>query len=348
MYCIQKETIMGNILGESPPLDLKGGQAVTLANLNEHDVGMFFAEFQKLDKDLRGKIHYNDLMEYLEEPKSLFSDAIFELCEIPLQGGVMTFGQFLYLSCTFCLMEVLQLEQFIFFIFDKDKNGYIKHEDLEVYVKTINSLELDQEFRANQNTAWQVLQTELNKDGKVDFKEFQLFNAEWPALFYPAFRLNTSFIEKIMGEKYWMKKKRQLQDVKDKKRREQEKKKQRALAKAERIRQRKIRKKMGTLYYYLCPCLREHWDKLFPPPENNEISDAEKKKRMRDALENQKRQEDIDQKNQLSLEYMKFKEKKQLLLEQWEKQKVVPKRVYKERKERVSNRRDRFKGKLDF
>ena len=339
---------MGNILGESPPLDLKGAAAVTVANLNEHDVAMFFAEFQKLDKDLRGKVHIDDLMEYLCETKTIFSEAIFELCEITLQGGTMTFGQFLYLCCTFCLMEVLQIEQFIFFIFDKDKNGYIKHEDLEVYVKAINQLELDQEFRSNQNTAWQVLQTELNKDGKIDFKEFQLFNAEWPALFYPAYRLNSAMIEKIMGEKYWMKKKRELQDVKDKKKRELEKKKRKALAKAERIRQRKIRKKMGTIYYYLCPCLREHWDRLFPPEEKNEISDEERKRRMKEALENQKRQEDIDQKNQVSLEYMKFKEKKMLLLEQWEKQKVVPKRVYKERKERVSNRRERFKGKLDF
>ena len=202
---------------------------------------------------------------------------------------------------------------------------------------------------SNQNTAWQVLQTELNKDGKIDFKEFQLFNAEWPALFYPAYRLNTAMIDKIMGEKYWTKKKRSMQDVKDKKKQEMEKKKLRALQKAERIRQRKIRKKMGLIYYYFCPCLREHWDKLFPPvDQQRELTDAERKALMKKSLEDQKRQEDIDQKNGLSLEYLKFKEKKKLLLEQWEKQKVVPKRVYKERKERVSNRRDRFKGKLDF
>lgn len=57
---------------------------------------------------------------------------------------------------------------------------------------------------------------------------------------------------------------------------------------------RKIRKKMGNWAYYLCPCLRERWDKLFPPPEvKKELTEKEKRDLARKAKQDELKAEAI-------------------------------------------------------
>lgn len=34
---------------------------------------------------------------------------------------------------------------------------------------------------------------------QVDFREFMVFNAEWPAMFFPAYRLQEKMIERSLG-----------------------------------------------------------------------------------------------------------------------------------------------------
>jgi hypothetical protein len=33
----------------------------------------------------------------------------------------------------------------------------------------------------------------------VDFREFSVFNSEWPAMFFPAYRLQEKMIERSLG-----------------------------------------------------------------------------------------------------------------------------------------------------
>jgi hypothetical protein len=56
---------------------------------------------------------------------------------------------------------------------------------------------------------------------------------------------------------WWDKKKRQLQEIRDKARAAEERKRNADAIKAENIRQRKVRKRMGCLKYYVCYCLRD-------------------------------------------------------------------------------------------
>ena len=73
-------------------------------------------------------------------------------------------------------------------------------EELEVYVKVTNQKEVDEVLRSNLGIAWEALKQEFNKDGKVEFREFMIFNAEYPYMFYPAYRLQLKMIERTMGQ----------------------------------------------------------------------------------------------------------------------------------------------------
>jgi hypothetical protein len=72
-------------------------------------------------------------------------------------------------------------------------------EDLEMYVRLINGVDFDEDFKSNLGVGWGKLKKEFNKDGRVDFKEFMVFNAEWPAMFFPAYRLQQKMIERSLG-----------------------------------------------------------------------------------------------------------------------------------------------------
>jgi len=67
-----------------------------------------------------------------------------------------------------------------------------------------------------------------------------------------------------MGERWWDKKKRQLQDMKNLKAKRKKEKEMEEDAKFERLRQRKVRKKMGMIKYYVCPWNRKMYDKMYP------------------------------------------------------------------------------------
>ena len=50
----------------------------------------------------------------------------------------------------------------------------------------------------------------FQKDGKFDFKEMRDMNKQYPAVLFPAFRMQNSMMNAIHGERWWMNKKGML------------------------------------------------------------------------------------------------------------------------------------------
>ena len=68
------------------------------------------------------------------------------------------------------------------------------------------------EFTGNTRNALELL--EFSDDEKVDWQEFNRFHVLFPALFYPAFRMQNTMITETMGQRWWDKKKRTLYEEK--------------------------------------------------------------------------------------------------------------------------------------
>ncbi|RHZ28175.1 hypothetical protein DYB26_005629 [Aphanomyces astaci] len=129
---------------------------------------------------------------------------------------------------------------------------------------------------------------DFNGDGKVDFKEFQILNQQFPTLLYPVYRLQQSMKVHSMGESWWNRRATLLNDLKDLK----ENGDAAAIAASKaKDRRRKTRQNMGCLRYYLCPCRRSAYvvddsglteDALIEEAKQREI-EAQKQK-LHDAL----------------------------------------------------------------
>ena len=168
-----------------------------------------------------------------------------------------------------------------------------------------------------------------------------------------------------MGETWWNKKKRQLQDMKNLKAKRKREKELEEDAKFERLRQRKIRKKMGLIKYYACPWNRKVYDKMFPKrvkEVDHGLSAEELAELRKKAREEAKRLEEMMIKNPSTQEwrnYLKSKERKTkikvqrekglgpggepLTLAEKEASKQRPKTEASERQQRLERRRAKHK-----
>ena len=93
-----------------------------------------------------------------------------------------------------------------------------------------------------------------------------------------------------------------MKDLKAKRKKEKE---QEADAKFERLRQRKIRKKMGLAKFYCCPWRRKDYDKMFPKRDKGEthkLSAEELAELRRKAREEAKRLEVSERSERASLD----------------------------------------------
>lgn len=246
-----------------PTPDVRTLRAMELGHLNMKELQIFWLAFRKIDKKLQGTIELGAFYKFLEEKRSIFGDAMFELIDCRNSGRI-DFGEFVHAVVTYSLFEREEVLKFCFFIFDKDKNGYVEQEELNWMVNILHGLGPQDELRGNEKAALAKLQEEYHEDGKVDFKEFGEFNKLFPALFYPAYRLQVNMVSKIGGPSFWARKKRWLQDEKDQKRALAEYHKRKEMRRLMRMQRRKVRRKMGFVRYFCCFFERHKYRSLFP------------------------------------------------------------------------------------
>ena len=129
----------------------------------------------------------------------------------------------------------------------------------------------------------------------------------FPRLFGPAQMLQIRMTTFIIGESWWNKKKRQLQDIKDEKKRKDKWLKEKEARKVERARKRKTKKKMGLIMYFCCPCLRSRYDDRSDEIAYAAALDARKKRK--EEILRKRRVDDLKTKNPVTDPWIRFEKR---------------------------------------
>lgn len=92
----------------------------------------------------------------------------------------------------------------------------------------------------------------------------------------------------VLGEKWWIHKKRKLQDDLEARRRHEEEDRLADASRLEAMRQRRIKRKMGPCKYHCWPCGRAGYDKMFPRATvevfDPDAAEAERLRKVHDRL----------------------------------------------------------------
>ncbi len=276
---------MGNKI---PVPDDRLQKMIDMLRLNKKELARLWRVFQKYDKDNGGTIDIEEFYKLIEEDRTVFGDSLFELVDIDASGS-LDFSEFVQTVGTYCLFGQLDILKFCFFVFDKDKNGYIDSDELHALVEMLHG------NNPTSNCKNALSQFDTNSDGKIDFEEFQALNVKFPMLLFPSFRMQENMMINTMGVKWWKARKGLLQDERDKENAAEEKLRMKELQRQHRNQQRQVKHKMGFFSYYFCFFKR---GKVLAQIAAEEAIRAEKREKKRQLREKER----LAQKNRKELE----------------------------------------------
>lgn len=297
-----------------PQPDERVVKCVEALRLGKGDLAGVYKQYQDADEMKKGVIPLSKLYTMIGERKSIFGDSIFELLGVK-QCSHINFGEWLHAITTYCLFEELEILQFCFFVVDREKNGYVEMSELKMLVNMLYGT--DPELGLSGNTRTVLAKLPVQADGKVEFWEFEQFHRSFPALFYPAFRLQVKMQQAVWGEDWWADRKRAIQDTREENRKIEEEKAQAEPRRIEKMRQRRIKKKMGYFRYHLWPCGREEFEKMYPKEvviDKKKIEEelaAKKKEEQNIENAKKKRANDMAILHPETEEYKLYKQKKE-------------------------------------
>ncbi len=242
-------------------------RAVALGHLHSADLSKMWLLFKRWDLAKDGHISINDLFAgVLNEERNMFSDAILEILVIKEEER-LNFGEFCLTIITYCLFATQEILKFCFFMFDKDKNGFIHRDEFILFVEMIHS----RDTNPVANIISTVEQLDVDGDGKFTWAEFKVLHETFPQVLFPCFRLQISMMTSCLGLKWWKAKKNYLLMLRIAENERNERLKRKQLAMLEKQRQAAIRRDMGFGMYYVRPHLRTFYDSKYPPTTADQL-----------------------------------------------------------------------------
>lgn len=304
-----------------PEADANITKVIRNFHLTPKDISDFWKLFQKLDKEKTGLVSLTIIFKEFEMERNLFTDCLMELLEIEHDGEI-NFSDFLFMVCTYCFFEPVEILRFCFYCFDQDKTGFFSIDDLNRLMNVVHNIKLGKTVSGTVKSSWMKLEFEGEQ---IDFKEFSNIHNNFPRILEPAFRLQQFMMTHTMGEVWWTLKKRALQNEKDADALKVQKLEERKEKRRQQKRNKKIQRNMGLLKYYMCPCFRKYYDPA--SSELEKLSQEEKEERER-QLKILRRQNELKIKNPETADWLKYQKKIQSDLETIEEdQDFDPKKV---------------------
>lgn len=173
--------------------------------------------------------------------------------------GELDFSEFVQAVATYCMFGKEDVLKFCFYIFDRDKNGYIEEDELHALVQMLHQNSLSANLRLSLD------KLDTNNDGKVDFKEFKVMNDIYPQVLFPAFRMQANMMMYTLGNDFWLGKRHQLETKRQDLIKKSEKIKAAEEKRLQAIQRREIRRRMGFVRYYLCCLERQKYAMAIQP-----------------------------------------------------------------------------------
>eukprot|EP00598_Pedospumella_elongata_P007760 CAMPEP_0184985514 /NCGR_PEP_ID=MMETSP1098-20130426/14154_1 /TAXON_ID=89044 /ORGANISM="Spumella elongata, Strain CCAP 955/1" /LENGTH=409 /DNA_ID=CAMNT_0027509603 /DNA_START=91 /DNA_END=1320 /DNA_ORIENTATION=+ len=285
-----------------PEVDPNINKVIKNFRFTPKDISDFWKIFQKLDKQKTGLVPLAAIFKKIEQERNLITDCLLELLEIEHDGEI-NFSDFVYMVATYCFFEPIDILKFCFYVFDQDKTGFFSVDDLNNLVNAVHNIKSGNTVKGTVRASW----VKLTFAGEeFEFEEFKRIHNAYPRLFEPAFRLHQNMMIGFMGEWWWNAKKQLVIDVKelaDAKIKAMAQKKEK---KKQRKKDRKTQRAMGSLRYFLCPCMRKYYDPSLSAYDK--LSEEEKAQRDKEIAA-ARRQAELRVKNPETAVWLKYQKK---------------------------------------
>ena len=172
------------------------------------------------------------------------------MCDVDTSAG-LDFAEFVTAAMTYCFFGKLEILKFCFYIFDKDKNGFIEDDELQDLVAILHKDGVTSNIENTLN------ELDTDKDGRLAFSELQKLNTLYPTILYPAFKIQHTLQVKTLGAEFFYERKQEFQKSRNAEKVDQKEREREQLKRRDELRKAAVRREMGFWKYYFCYSQRE-------------------------------------------------------------------------------------------
>ena len=182
--------------------------------LSAIQIDKFYSTFRAIDGDNGGDIDMHEFYVFFDLEESPFVDRTFGLFDRD-DSGKIDFEEFVCAVWNFCTTSTEMLIPFAFNLYDLDGSKDLDPEEVDVLVTEIlgdqgtNDEEVAQGGGGDLMDGYKVNVDRLmkklkpSKNGKIDIKAFTKFVQRAPEAMKPAYELQQTLRERVIGEAYW-------------------------------------------------------------------------------------------------------------------------------------------------
>lgn len=156
-------------------------------------------QFDRIDLDGSGEIDYEEFCDFIDEPRTAYSDALFKMIDTD-ESGQLSFNEFIGIATLYCSYSKDDVLTYAFNTFDTDASGTIDEVEFMNLAKMINNG--NPMFPGNFGRALAMF--DKNDDGLLDRDEFRDIDRRFPMMLFPAFRLQDRLQRNTLGDKTWI------------------------------------------------------------------------------------------------------------------------------------------------
>ena len=186
--------------------DIRMMKVLKTLKLTKEDLVHFWELFKKYDLNDNDLLDFNEFLPLVDKDSTIhrnYTENLFKLVEVE-NSTELSFSEFIHAVTTYCLFGPEDILKFCFYVFDKNRDGCIDHEELHALAKMLYS-------DAKNGNVEQVLKTfNKCKEGFITFTQFREINKTHPLLLYPAFRLQLKLRETVCGNDWWAKRMKKI------------------------------------------------------------------------------------------------------------------------------------------
>jgi Ca2+-binding EF-hand superfamily protein len=168
--------------------------AVDLLSLNEEDMEKWLGIYEKVDKELRGKVTLDEMYEYFEITPTEFNNEVFYSVDAVDEIGFIEFGDFIRAIGTYCFFGKDEIVKFIYVYIDKERKGYCLFSQFNDFIEKLHPYE---KMRSRRAIKGMQLINGVKPDTKLTYADFKRIQEQYPALFLPAFLFQDTLRKKV-------------------------------------------------------------------------------------------------------------------------------------------------------
>ena len=185
--------------------DYESAEKIAKLQLSIDEVKHILDIFNTINITNESYIDIEIFCQFFKVEKSQFAKRCFKMIDQDSSGNI-DFSEFILSIWNYCTFDMGSLILFGFNFYDLDGSGALTMAEIKELIKEVYGTN---DYETNEELQQEIQEADENNDGKLSFDEFKQWVIKSPIVLYPAFHMQQVLRRKVLGNKFWQRKRDQ-------------------------------------------------------------------------------------------------------------------------------------------